>query len=325
MRTHDRRTAIALGLALILAPALVSAPARAEPWPQRKVRLIVPLPAGTVVDAAARLFAHGLAERWGQTVIVENRQGADGIPAVTAFLAAHDSHTLMFSFAGLITINPFVHDKLPYDPARDLVPVASVEDNFFAIALSDRLKADSLDDFVQLARTQPGKLNWAATPGLPVFIFEALQKKAGIRLTQVSYHDFGPALGDLDEGRIDVVVTSLNFLLPHVKAGKAKLLMVTNRERARLAPDVPTAREAGYPDLTFDGVVGLYGWRDMPLDLREKIAADVRAVAADRAITERIANMGSVVRVGTPAEFAAAIETQRAKIAEVARSMKPTQ
>jgi tripartite-type tricarboxylate transporter receptor subunit TctC len=205
------------------------------------------------------------------------------------------------------------------------VPVASVEDNFFAIAISDKIRAASLDDFVRLARAQPGRFNWAATPGLPVFIFEALQKKTDIRLTQVSYRDFGPALGDLDEGRIDVVVTSLNFLLPQARAGKARLLMVTNGERARIASDVPTAGELGFPDLTFDGVVGLYGWRDMPIDLREKIAADVRAVGADRAISERIESMGSVVRVGTPAEFASAIEAQRAKIAEVARGMKPTQ
>jgi tripartite-type tricarboxylate transporter receptor subunit TctC len=121
----------------------------------------------------------------------------------------------------------------------------------------------------------------------------------------------------LGEGRIYVAVSGLAFLLPQVQTGKAKLLMVTNHERAPLAPDVPTAQEAGYPDLTFDGVVGFYGWRDMPADLKQRIAADVRAVGADSAIGARIASTGSLVRLGGPTEFAAAIEEQRAKIAAI--------
>jgi tripartite-type tricarboxylate transporter receptor subunit TctC len=283
--------------------------------------VILPLPPGSATDLAARLFAQRLAERWGQPVIVENRQGADGIPAVVSFLGARDNHTLLFSFAGLITINPLTHDKLPYDPARDLVPIASAVDNFFGVAASETLKVASLGDFIKLVRAQPGKLNWAATPGLPDYIFAALQKIAGIEMAQVSYRDFAPALQDLGEGRIQVAVTGLSLLLPQVQTGKAKLLMVTNHERAPLAPDVPTANEVGYPELTFDGVVGFYGWRDMPDDLKEHIAADVRAVGADPAVRARIENAGSAVRVGSPAAFAAAIEEQRAKIVAVAGAM----
>ena len=261
-------------LALCLAGAVVlgAAQAACEPWPQRPVRVIMPLPPGSATDLAARLFAQRLAERWGQPVIVENRQGADGIPAVVSFLGARDNHTLMFSFAGLITINPLTHDKLPYDPARDLVPIASAVDNFFGVAASETLKVASLEDFIKLVRAQPGKLNWAATPGLPDYIFAALQKSAGIEMAQISYRDFTPALQDLGEGRIQVAVTGLSLLLPQVQTGKAKLLMVTNHERAPLAPDVPTASEVGYPELTFDGVVGFYGWRDMPDDLKQRIA-----------------------------------------------------
>jgi len=320
------RSACAFAITLLGTLALWSSPAIAEPWPQRTVRVILPLPAGGATDAAARLFAQGLSARWGQPMIVENRLGGDGIPAVTGFLAARDNHTLILSFAGLITINPLVHDKLPYDPARDLVPIASMVDNFFAIAVSETLKIGSLEDFVMLARAQPGKLNWAATSGLPDYIFAALQKSAGLKLTQVSYRDFVPALHDLGEGRIHVAVTGLSLLLPQVQSGKAKVLMVTNRERSPLAPDVPTAKEAGYPDLTFSGVVGFYGWRDIPAELRERIAADVRAVGSDPAIGARIASLGSVVRVGTPAEFAAAIEEQRVKIAAIHQTIiKQTQ
>jgi tripartite-type tricarboxylate transporter receptor subunit TctC len=297
----------------------------AQPWPQRTVRLIVPLPPGTATDIAARLFAERLAARWKQPVIVENRQGSDGIPAVTSFVSARDDHTLLFSFAGVITINPLTHEKLPYDPANDLVPIASAIDNFFAIAVSEALKVSSFEDFVKLARSRPGKLNWAATPGLPYYIFAALQKSAGIQLTQVSYRDFAPAIQDLGEARIDAVVTGLALLLPLAESGKAKLLMVTNRERAQVAQSVPTANEVGFPDLTFDGVVGFYGWRDMPTDLKERLAADIGAVAADPAIGTRLAGVGTIVRAGTPTEFATAIEEQRTKIVSIARTIKPTQ
>jgi tripartite-type tricarboxylate transporter receptor subunit TctC len=316
-RKRHKFIALVLTLNLAFAIGLVAVHSRAQTWPQRTVRVILPLPPGTATDMAARLFTQRLAERWGQPVIVENRQGGDGIPAVMSFLAARDNHTLIFSFAGVITINPLIHDKLPYDPARDLVPIASVVDNFFAIAVSDELKVTSLEDFIRLARSQPGKLNWAATPGLPDYIFLALQRRAGIKMTQVSYRDFTPALQDLAEGRIHVAVSGLAFLLPQVQTGKARLLMVTNHERAPLAPDVPTAQEAGYPDLTFDGVVGFYGWRDMPVDLKERIASDVRTVGTDPVIGARIASAGSLVRLGGPAEFAAVIEEQRAKIAAI--------
>ena len=119
------------------------------------------------------------------------------------------------------------------------------------------------------------------------------------------------------------MATGVPILLPQVQLGKAKLLMVTNRERSSLAEDVPTAKEAGYPELLFEGVVGFYGWRNIPASLRNSIAADVRAVASDSAMIARLRSVGVAVRSGTPAEFAADIEAQRAKIMAVARAAKP--
>lgn len=265
--------------ALLAAAMSCAAPAHTATWPVRPVRIILPLPPGLPTDLAARLFAEKLAVRWGQAVVVENRPGADGIVGVTSFVNGHDDHSLLFSFAGPITINPLIHDKLPYDPVRDLVPIATAIDNFFAIAVSTSMGVRSLNSFIEAARADPAKFNWAATPGLPQFIFLALQKRAGLALTQVPYRDFAPALQDFSENRVKVLVTSPTTLLPSVESGKALLLMVTNPRRSPIVSEVPTAAEAGFPELTFDGVVGFFGGRDLPTALRDRIAGDVAAVA----------------------------------------------
>jgi tripartite-type tricarboxylate transporter receptor subunit TctC len=314
-----------LPIGLIAASALGSAPAPAQgpaaSWPQRSVRVITPLGPGSGMDIVTRVFSERLAARWRQSVVVENRQGADGINAVNALLGDRDNHTLLFSFAGLISINPLIHDKLPYDPARDLVPIVSAVDSTLAIAVPGSLDVGTLAEFIALARAEPRRLNWAATAGLPIYVLGALQKNANIELVQVSYRDFTPAFQDLAEGRIQLMSTGINLLLAQTRAGKAKLLLVTNRERSPLAPEVPTAREAGYPDLTFDAVNGFYGARDMTADIKEKIAADVRAIAADPAVGQRLAATGAVIRSGTTADFLAAIEEQRAKVAAIHQAM----
>jgi len=319
MRTI-RHALLAVFVALVANLSLGATTSSAQSWPRRTVKIIIPLPPGSGADVALRFVAERLAERWGQPVVVENRQGADGIPAVTAFLGARDTHTLLFSFAGIITINPIVHARLPYDPAKDLVPIAAVSDNFLGVSATAALKLNSLADLVAAARAQPGKLNWAATPGLPHYILLALQRSAGIDMVQVSYRDFAPAFQDLNQGRLQVAATGVPGLVAHHRAGTAKLLFVTNRERSPQAPDVPTAREAGYPDLTFEGTVGIYGWRDFPAQVSEQIVAHVRAVTADPAVRTRLIAIGTVARSGTSAEFATAIEEQRVKIAAIARA-----
>jgi tripartite-type tricarboxylate transporter receptor subunit TctC len=136
-------------------------------------------------------------------------------------------------------------------------------------------------------------------------------------MVQVSYRDFAPAYQDLNQGRLHVAATGVPTLAPHHQAGTAKLLFVTNRDRSPQTPDVPTAAEAGYGELTFEGTVGLYGWRDMPVSLKERIATDLNAVTADPAFRARAIAVGTAPRSGTPAAFTAAIEEQRAKIAAI--------
>jgi len=324
LKLNRQIAALTVGLAAVSA---LSLEASAQSWPKRTVRVIVPLPPGTAIDVSARIIAEHLSGRWAQPVVVENITGADGILATKEFVGRHDDHTLLYSFAGPITINPLLYEKLPYDPARDLVPIATTSDNFLVVATSAKLKVHSLTDLIKYARSSSAKLNWAATAGIPYFAFAGFLKSSGVEMTYVPYRDFNPALSDLGEGRIEVVSTGLTQVLPHAQAGRATFLALLNRTRTPLAPDVPTAAEAGYRDLTFDGVTGFFGSKDVPSELRDRIAADVRAVVENPAVRDRLPPLGIVARASTPAEFATAIEEQRTKIAKIAAAIgaKPAQ
>jgi tripartite-type tricarboxylate transporter receptor subunit TctC len=197
-----RTTSIMAFALAALAGAFASEPARAESWPTRNVRIITPFPAGSGGDISARLYAERLTQRWAKPVIVENKPGADGILAVTAVIGARDNHTLLYTNGGPITTNAFIHDRLPYDATRDLVPISSGADVSIAVSVPASLKIGSLADFVAFARSQPGKLNWGATPGALHFIVPGFLKGVGLDLTLVSYREIAPALQDLAEARI---------------------------------------------------------------------------------------------------------------------------
>jgi tripartite-type tricarboxylate transporter receptor subunit TctC len=222
----------------------------------------------------------------------------------------------LFSFGGPVTINPILLEKLPYDTDRDLVPIVGASDSFLAVAVANHLNVASLDELAGRARAEPGKLNWAATAGMPRLAFTGFVNSAALDMVEVAYRDFTPALQDVGEGRIGVAVSGLLPLLPLQQAGKARIIAVTNRARSPAAPDIPTGAEAGYPAITAEGFQGFFGWRDMPQHLRDQIAADVRAVAPNIP-AERLADMGQMVRVGSTADFIAMIEAQRAQVRKI--------
>jgi tripartite-type tricarboxylate transporter receptor subunit TctC len=298
-----------------------SSAAVAADWPHRTVRLIAPMPAGSGSDFAARLFAERLSQRWGQPVIVENRPGADGVIGVSAFLNTDDDHTLLYAISAVVTVHPITQAKLPYDPVRELVPISPTSDVVLAIAASEKNSIRSLDDLVQTARARPGKLNWASSPGLPPFVVGGFFKNSKLDLAAVSYRDLAPALQDLGEGRIDIFVHAVGVIMSQVQSGKARLLAVASDVRAPLAPDAPTVAEAGYPELRMDGVVGFFGKRGIPDELRDRIASDVRAVASDPAIRERLSAVGQTARPGTAAEFAALLDQYRRRLTDLAKAI----
>jgi tripartite-type tricarboxylate transporter receptor subunit TctC len=302
-------------------------PADAEPWPQRTVRIIVPIGAGSAPDVAARLYAERLTAKWKRPVVVENRPGADGLIGVTAFVSMQDDHALLFSFPAPISVFPFLQEKLAYDPARDLVPISAAMDTFGVISASASLNIRSLAEFVTVARAQPGKLNWAGGGGAFPTLLAGFAKTTGIELAHISYREQNLAFQDLSEGRIQVLASTLTALIPLARSGKVRLLAITNKKRAPFVAEIPTVAEAGHPILEFEGGSGFFGGRSMANDLRDEISADIRSVAADPVLVERLFAAGQIARGSTAAEFAAAIDEQRAKMAAIVKLIgtKPPQ
>jgi tripartite-type tricarboxylate transporter receptor subunit TctC len=315
--------ALALGL---IAAAAAAVPASAETkWPTRPVRFILTLGAGSGSDIGARLLADRLSQRWGQPVIVENRPGGDGLVAINAFVLAHDDHVLLYAPSSSFTAHPFLHDNLPYQPG-DLVPITRVSNTIITISVPASLNVDSLKALAALARAEPGKLNWAGVTGALDFVFGGWLQQEGLNINKVPYRNPVDAANDLSEGRVQVYEAALAIVRPQIAAGKIKLLAVTNSVRAPTEPKLPTVAEAGYPALTIDGLVGLFGPTGMPLELRQRITADIRAVV-DATIEDRLTITGQLTNIGGPEEFGKSIDEQRAKVAAFAASLgvKPLQ
>jgi tripartite-type tricarboxylate transporter receptor subunit TctC len=315
--------ALALGL-IAAAAATVSASADTK-WPTRPVRFILTLGPGSGSDIGARLLADRLSQRWGQPVIVENRPGGDGLVAINAFILAHDDHVLLFAPSSSFTAHPFLHDNLPYQPG-DLVPITRVSNTIITISVPASLNVDSLKALAALARAEPGKLNWAGVTGALDFVFGGWLQQESLNINKVPYRNPVDAANDLSEGRVQVYEAALAIVRPQIAAGKIKLLAVTNSVRAPTEPKLPTVAEAGYPALTIDGLVGLFGPTGMPLELRQRITADIRAVV-DATIEDRLTITGQLTNIGGPEEFGKSIDEQRAKVAAFAASLgvKPLQ
>jgi tripartite-type tricarboxylate transporter receptor subunit TctC len=312
------RYASLLTAAAVLAICGCSAAPHSRQWPSGPVRLIVPFGAGTSSDVAARLFAPLLAARWGHAVVVDNRPGGDGVVGAQAFVSARDGNTLLFAPTGLVTTNPLLHDDLPYDPAKDLVPIVSAGRPSIGIAAGASLGVTTLAELVARVRAHPGRYIWAGTPGLPELVFRGFIKLEQLDMKHVFYRDIAVGVQDLRAGRVHVMIAAVPTLSPALQQGAA-LLAVTSTAAAVVGSHVPTAGDAGYPALTVDGLFGFWGWRGMPPDLRDRIAEDVRAAATDANLTSRLARVGFLVEAGTPAQFADAVAAQGAQVARIAR------
>jgi tripartite-type tricarboxylate transporter receptor subunit TctC len=305
-------------LAAVPMPAAAQAPTNAQAWPQRAVKFIIPLGAGSGVDITARVFADKLSAKWGQPVVVENRPGGDAFVAITAVISAKDDHVLLFAPASTFTAHPLLHAKLPYD-INELMPIARVTNTLIALAVPTELGVGTVKELATKINAAPGKLNYASVTGANDLMFAAFLKTEKLDMAKVPYKDTVQAINDLAENRIQSFVGAYAIMRPQVQNGKVKVIALTNLQHAAALPDIPTGIEAGYKSLAFDGLVGLLGTREMPVAVRERIAADIREIAADPTVVARLSSTGQVINPGTSAEFAAALDGQRAMVAEIGK------
>jgi len=326
-----RMTTLAAVWAAVCAAALMAAlmgpaAAQAQQWPTRAVKFIVPFGPGAGADIGGRLFAEKLSQRWGQPVVIENKPGGDSIIAINTFLAANDDHTFLFGPAGNFVVHPFVYSKLSYDP-KDLIPIARASNTILAVAVKKDAPYNDLKGFTEAARAAPGQFNSGLVQGITEFTFWGYEHREKLKITQVPYRDINVAPTDLGEGRIQIVMSSFAIVQPQWQAGRIKIIAVNNKTRAPAAPEIPTAREAGYPSLEVEGLVGLFGIKTLSNELKEKIAADFKAAAADGSIGERLKSTGQVINIGGPKEFADAMEEQRNNVAATVKAIdfKPKQ
>ena len=313
----DRRSLLIAFGALTALGIPAQAQTSAQSWPQRSVRLLLPLGPGSGVDITARLIADKLSAKWGKPVVVENKPGGDAIVAITTFTGANDDHTLLMAPTSTFTAHPFLHEKLPYE-MKELVPIARVSNTVIAVGVPASLGINSMDELVKRAKAEPGKLNMASATGANDFVVAGFLKQTNVEIARVPYRDTVQAINDLAEGRIQLYVAAYAIMRPQVQAGKVKVLALMNSERAPMLPDVPTAREAGTAALSMDGLVGLFGPKELPRDVRDRIAADVIAAASDSELSAKIAATGQIVRPGGADEFAKEMDMQSKVVSEAA-------
>lgn len=319
---------IAILAAALAATVSIAERASAQTYPSRTVKFILPFGPASGTDVVARLVGDKLAQRWGKPVVIENRPGGDGLISINAFTAANDDHTLLWVPVGIFAVHPFERARLPYDADRDLLPIVGVTSLALAMSAPESLNLSNLRDFIAHAKANPGKLNAAAASGNADFLLGYFLKSMGLDIAKVPYRDIMQGPNDLAEGRIQLLSSSLAIVTPLKQAGKVRILAVASKQRMPSTPDVPTVGEAGYPQLEMDSPGGIFGPRDMPLEIRARIAEDVRAVlAADPSIAKRLEATGQVVTGQRPSEFAASIKELRDKLGAIAKllDMKPKQ
>jgi tripartite-type tricarboxylate transporter receptor subunit TctC len=316
-------------LTLLAVPAFIAGRARAQTsaqnWPQRPVKFIIPFGPGAGADIGARLIQEKLSARWGKPVVIDNRPGGDSIIAIQAMLSANEDHTFLWGPSGNFIVHPYLYQKLTYNP-DDILPIASFSSTVLSVGVPTSLGVSDLADFVKRARAEAGKFNSAAVPGITELAFDYFAVKAGLTFTKVPYRDIVQAVNDLAEGRLQVYSSSYAIQRPQREAGRIKVLAQMGRKRAPSLPDIPTAAEAGFPAMEMEGLVGLFGSPAVSVELREKIGADIVAVADDKDVDAKLNATAQTPTRGGAKEFTEIMARQRAHIADIAKALdlKPT-
>jgi len=311
---------------LLLAVSLcLPALALAQAYPSKPIRLIVPFAPGGATDVIARLAAQKLSDALGQPLAVDNRPGANGnIGTEMAVKAPADGYTLVMSYDGTIAINPGVYRKMPFDPLKDLAPVASVAQLPLLLVVNPSVAAQNLAEFVALAKATPGKINYSSAGygSAGHLAAELFRGRAGIDIVHVNYKGGGQAVQDLLGGQIQALMTGLTTVEGHLKSGKLRALAFTSAKRMAGAPEVPTFEESGYPGLVVLSWYGLFAPAGTPPEVVRRLNAEVNRALQAPDVRERLTALGTEPTGGTPEQFAATIRSDIARWARVVADAK---
>ena len=330
VRTHSpvkRMKSIIAKLGAALSLLSAAAAGIAQPYPDRPIQLVVGFPPGGGVDIVARQLAERLSEQLGQRVTVENRAGAAGNVAMEHVARSRaDGYTLLMGNLGMLSANPALYAKLSFDPARDFQPVARVVVTPLVAVVPASLPAQTLAQFLALARAKPGELNYGSggNGNINHLAGELLKLNAGVQLQHVPYKGSAPALTDLAAGRIQLMVDGGNVVQPFVRDGRARALMMTGEARSAANPDLPTAKEAGLPDFV------IYGWQGVLVPtgtspaVIERLSQEVARALAAPDLKMRLSAQGTEPAYLPPAQFQAFINAEQKRWSEVIRAAKIT-
>lgn len=306
----------------LLAAALVAAPALAQRYPTKTVRIVVGFPAGGATDVVARAVGQRLSDAFGQTFLVDNRPGAaSNIGAEAVARSAADGYTLLMGSISL-AINPTLYAKLPYNALRDFIPVIRVTNTPFMACVHPSLPVRSVKDLIALARARPGQLQYAsAGNGSGAHLFtELFRSMAGIDVQHIPYKGAAPAMTDLMSGQIPFMFDNIISMAPQARAGRIRCVAVTTATRSPIAPDLPTVAEAGLPGYEANAWFGLFAPVGTPVEVVDRLNAEVNRALELPALRERLQALGCEPAGGTAAQYAAFFRSEVDKWGKVVRS-----
>ena len=296
--------------------------AMAQAWPSKPVTIIVPFVPGGGTDLGARLMAQKLSNRWGQSVVVDNRGGAGGVVGADAVARAKpDGYTLLVGNLGTQSINPVLYKKLPYDPDKAFAPVSLIAELPFFVLARPTLPAANVRELIALAKKEPGKISFGSSGngGAPHLSGEVFAAMSQTQLMHVPYKGGGAVMTDLIAGHVDLLFASVLESIGHVKNGKLKALAVTTTARSDSMPDVPTVAESGLPGYESGSWIALLAPAGTPKDIVDKVAADMKAVLADETTRQALSQQGAIPRSSTPAQLQSLIDNDRKRYERIIR------
>lgn len=311
-----RKSVNAICLALVMF-AWLAPPAQAQPYPSKPIRIMVPYAPAGGTDILARLFAQKLGESWGQSVIVENRPGADGLIGTEIVARSPaDGYNLVLVVAAHV-INPSLKAKMPFDVLKDFAAVTLVAESPWVVVVNPGVKANNIKEFIALAKAQPGTLSFGSSEPSSRLAGELFKSLAGVNLLHIPYKGGSQIMTDMLGGHIQVGFTSVLTVLQHHKSGALRVLGVSGNKRSASIPEVPTVIEAGLPGYETSAWYGMYAPAGTPPEITRKIQQEIARIATLPEVKARLLQLGAEPVASTPEEFAAFTRSELSKYARI--------